>query len=273
MTLYKQLSGFVAKGAGLLDGDNVGEIEYFVSSLQNADGGFSDRAGHSDLYYSLFAHFVLKGIRRTDHQKKLKCFVAERGKSKGNQLVDFCCLAILNKELKGNYFRGLKYLFSALKCSVVKSYGGSDVYPYFLLLLTLDVHGFNNRLARYFARRFYRDEAVLQGLPCPALAAQIVFQNQLGRDVRGDCKLLTSYFDGQSGFKVFPDAVAADLLSTSVALFALKTCNFDSALFAPVCLQFIDNNFREGAFLSGDGDENRDSEYTFYGLLALGALA
>ncbi|HBL73934.1 MAG: hypothetical protein A2W90_12060 [Bacteroidetes bacterium GWF2_42_66] len=273
MTLYKQLSGFVDKGAGLLDCESINAVEQFICSLQNADGGFSDRAGHSDLYYSLFAHFILNGIHQTDYQEQLKSFVSERGKEKGNQLVDLCCLAILNKDLKGNRLWGLKFLFSALKYSTIKGYGGSQVYPYFLLLLTLDVYGFNNRLTRCFAHRFYRNDAALQGLPCPALAAQIVFKKQLERDVRDDCNLLVSYFDEKFGFKVFPEAGSADLLSTSVALFALKTSNFDITLLAPGCLQFVDNNFREGAFLSGDGDENRDSEYTFYGLLALGALA
>ena len=32
-------------------------------------------------------------------------------------------------------------------------------------------------------------------------------------------------------------------------------------------------NFSNGAFLSGDGDTTTDAEYTFYGLLALGVLA
>lgn len=272
MSFCQQLTGFITKGAGLLDDKSVSEIGQFIGSLQNADGGFSDRAGNSDLYYSLFAHFILKGIHLDGYQQKLKYFVAEKGKGSGAQLVDLCCLAILNKEFKGNYFRGLKYLFSALDYLKSSKYGSTRAYSFFLLFLALDRYGFNNGLARRLVRQFYRDE-VVKGLPCPALSAQIVFKKHLGYPVENDCNLLLSYFDEQRGFKVSQEATTADLLSTSVALVALKTSGFDMALFAPGCLQLADNNFRGGAFLSGDGDEDRDSEYTFYGLLSLGALA
>ncbi|MDX9880957.1 MAG: prenyltransferase/squalene oxidase repeat-containing protein [Prolixibacteraceae bacterium] len=272
MSFYQQLTGLVAKGAGLLDEKSVIETRQFVVSLQNDDGGFSDRAGQSDLYYSLFAHFILKSTWSGGYQQKLKSFVAEKGKGSGAHLVDLCCLAILHKELNGTFFAGLNYLVSALKYLKPSKYGGSRAYPYFLLFLAFDVYGFNNRLTRWLARRFYRDEA-LNGLPCPALAAQIVFKNQLGHRVKNDSNLLFSYFDDRLGFKVFPETEKADLLSTSVALVALKTGGADLTLVAPACFRLVEANFRDGAFLSGDGDPHRDTEYTFYGLLALGALA
>ena len=40
----------------------------------------------------------------------------------------------------------------------------------------------------------------------------------------------------------------------------------------PGCLEFVGANYSDGSFLSGDGDLTKDLEYTFYGLLALGAL-
>ena len=273
MTLYKQLSGYIAKGFGVLDTESANELKLFVSSLQNNDGGFSDRAGNSDLYYSLFAHFILKNTTGNSYQKKLRQFVKEKRKSKEKNLVDLCCLAIMNEEVAGNRLCSLKYLFLAMKYLFNQNYHGSNAYQYFLLLLTLDAFGFNTSVTRWFARRFYQNSVVIQGLPCPALAAQIVFKNQLGFDVQQECNLLISYFEENRGFKINSLAENADLLSTSVALIALKTSGCDIALQAPACLQLADDNYRGGAFLSGDGDENRDSEYTFYGLLTLGALA
>ena len=63
------------------------------------------------------------------------------------------------------------------------------------------------------------------------------------------------------------------MLSTAVALFALNYAESDLRLLKPACLDFIQQNFADGAFLSGDGDQTADLEYTFYGLLALGVLA
>jgi len=63
------------------------------------------------------------------------------------------------------------------------------------------------------------------------------------------------------------------MLSTAVALFALNYVDYDLRLLKPSCLDFIGQNFSDGAFLSGDGDPTADVEYTFYGLLALGVLA
>lgn len=273
MTIYNQFSSFLTKGMGMLDSESVHDIKQFVTSLQNNDGGFSNRAGNSDLYYSLFAHFILKSTVEKSYQEKLKQFVLEKSSRKDIFFVDRCCMAILYKELNKNRFGELRYLFPVLKYLTFKIYGGPLVYKYFLLFLTIDAYGLDNRAGKWMARRFYQNEVTSQGMPCPALAAQIVFKTQMGVDVKSDCNLLASYFDEQSGFKISPEADVADLLSTSVALFALKTSGVNIALYAPACLRFIESNFSEGAFLSGDGDEYRDTEYTFYGLLALGTLA
>ena len=272
MNFYRQLTHFVARGVELLDKQSTGEIKSFVSSQQNADGGFSDRGGVSDLYYSLFAHFILKSLHLTEYQKSLKNYILKKGKANNNHMVDLCCLAILHKDLFSRA-SGLKYLFAALKKVNRNSLDGSPEYHYFLLLLTLDAYGFNNTLTRGIVRRFYPQHIVARGLPCPVIAAEIILKKQLRYDVSKDCELLSTYFDDQHGFKVNPDIAGADLLSTAVALFALKSSEYSIILYAPSCLQFIEDNFSEGAFLPGNGDNHRDSEYTFYGILALGVLA
>jgi hypothetical protein len=81
------------------------------------------------------------------------------------------------------------------------------------------------------------------------------------------------YFEKGKGFKVFPEQGNADLLSTAVSLFGLKKIGADLRIVSPVCLDLVQQNYDNGAFLSGDGDSSRDLEYTFYGLLTLGVLA
>ena len=74
------------------------------------------------------------------------------------------------------------------------------------------------------------------------------------------------------GFRAFESIETADMLSTGVSLFVLKEIGFDLRMLAPANLDFIQQNYNSGAFLSGDGDLTKDLEYTFYGLLALGSL-
>jgi hypothetical protein len=94
-----------------------------------------------------------------------------------------------------------------------------------------------------------------------------------GINVKKQTRQLFSYFEETKGFKIFQNAEKADLLSTAVALFALRKGNADFRLVAPDCLHLIQQNYDAGAFLSGDGDSSRDLEYTFYGLLSLGILS
>lgn len=66
---------------------------------------------------------------------------------------------------------------------------------------------------------------------------------------------------------------AADLLSTAVALYSLYFAGADLRKIRPACLDYIDSLFHNGGFSANSIDPDTDIEYTFYGLLALGALA
>jgi hypothetical protein len=83
---------------------------------------------------------------------------------------------------------------------------------------------------------------------------------------------LLKYTNKGGGFRAFESVDTSDSLSTGVALFVLKETDYDLRMIAPGCLDFVQENYESGAFLSGDGDVTKDLEYTFYGLLALGSL-
>jgi hypothetical protein len=95
----------------------------------------------------------------------------------------------------------------------------------------------------------------------------------IGQNIAEDQELLKSYASETGGFRAFQHQSQADMLSTAVALFALNFSVSDMRMLKPACLEFIQSNFSDGAFLYGDGDQTRDVEYTFYGLLSLGVLA
>ena len=273
LPFYRQLCEYVAKGMYLLDSSSISGLKQFVLSKQGKNGGFVDRAGKSDLYYSLFAHFILKGSQETSYVEKLLQFVETRSAQKELGLVDRCCVLILMSDLKGKNLRKLKTIIRIVQHLFRENYDGFSSYRYFLIFLTLDACGLNNLLTRSLARLVFKQTKLQNKLPCTSLAAQIIFRRQIGYDVSKELAILTDYFEEHKGFKVSLTAVHADLLSTAVALTALKTSQVEVAAFAPDCLRFVEMNYDEGAFLSGDGDRHRDTEYTFYGLLALGTLA
>ncbi|MBN2775859.1 MAG: hypothetical protein JXR31_16505, partial [Prolixibacteraceae bacterium] len=146
-------------------------------------------------------------------------------------------------------------------------------YRIFLFLITFD--NFYKRtlfvklLIRFFLL-FYKPDT---NSPCSMTAALLVVQNFSGKKTSQVNQKLLAYFDEKKGFKMYHQNKASDLLSTAVALFAMKISGQDLRLVAPTCLDLVQQNYSDGAFLSGDGDQIRDLEYTFYGLLALGVLA
>jgi hypothetical protein len=122
-------------------------------------------------------------------------------------------------------------------------------------------------------KKMLTQTAVDQNSPCSEVAAEVFFVKMLNYDGTEEQKLLASFALKSGGFRAFAHLSTADMLSTAVALFSLSYAKYDLRLIMPECLDFIQQNYAEGAFLSGDGDLTPDVEYTFYGLLALGVLA
>jgi len=121
----------------------------------------------------------------------------------------------------------------------------------------------------------YFNEADIPAVSVPATAAAMVCRRVLGSD-DGDttaCQWLLRCFDG-AGFRVMPLAPVADLLSTAVAVHALKICGADIEPVRGACLAFVDGLWDEEiGFCANSEDRLSDTEYMFYGLLATGHLA
>lgn len=106
----------------------------------------------------------------------------------------------------------------------------------------------------------------------PATAAAIVLLNGFGAAVPPsavDWLLARQHPSG--GFLATTDAPLPDLLSTAVSLHALDAVGADWRSRQEQILDFIDSLWSaEGGFHGSWADDDLDSEYTFYGLLALG---
>jgi len=301
---YRQMIVLLRNALDLLDEQGREEVLKFLVSQQNPDGGFQDRGGRSDLYYSLFGGLMLrawcsghgaKGIGSEDRSQKtedgnpdtgvvfpelvegtilkLRQFVAKQSNSEVPGFIEKCCLILLQKELKAGSNSRLKALISLGK-SFWKERGSINIsYRSFVLFLTLDAVLPFRKILKVGAKKMLTRTRIDQHSPCSEVAAKVFLQKMMDQDGSEDQELLKSFACETGGFKAFAHLNNADMLSTAVALFALNYSDCDLRLLKPVCLDFIGQNFSDGAFLSGDGDPTADVEYTFYGLLALGVLS
>ena len=289
---YRQLISFATDGIAALDKESQDEVRKFITDQQAESGGFCDRAGYPDLYYTLFGFFLTASISQDiTHSNVVKPTYSPSGRKGSNEirallhryvneqqhlpqnsLINNCCLAIIEKETSGSTLRKISRLTAILKDFLS---GAGDItrsYQYFMVFLAFDAYGLNNRLTRLLARPFFKKQISMAEMPCPVVAATLVLKSELGLPAENEYRQLMEFFDEEHGFRALAGAPSADLLSTAVALAALKLTGADLRLVRPVCLKLLEENFDSGAFLAGNGDWERDTEYTFYGLMALGLL-
>jgi hypothetical protein len=204
---------------------------------------------------------------------KLKQFIARLSNSEVPGFIEKCCLILLQKEFNIKRFSRIKALFVLVKSFSKERHSINLSYRSFVMFLTLDAVLPFPGILKYGAGRMLKRTQVDLDSPCSEIAARVFLLNMMNQDGSKDQELLKSFACETGGFKSYQHLQQADMLSTAVALFALNFAGGDLRLFKPACLDFIQGNFVEGAFLSGDGDQTKDLEYTFYGLLALGVLA
>lgn len=285
---------FLGNALDLLDEHGREEVLHFLASQQNSDGGFLDRGGKSDLYYSLFGGMMLRAGRpetedgrrkpgaRSPEKKihnvvesllKFREFIDCQSSSKAPGFIERCCLALLQKEFGVGSFSRLKALLSLCRSFWKERHSINLSYRSFVLFLTLDAIFPFTAILKRLSRRISSGTKIDHHSPCSEVAAKVFLQKMMNQDVEKEQQLLISFVCESGGFKAFQHLQRADMLSTAVALFALDYAGSDLRLLKPACLDFIQSNFADGAFLSGDGDQTADVEYTFYGMLALGVLA
>lgn len=263
----EHLVAMARRGFEMLSDESRTEVVRFVESQQHPSGGFSDRGGAADTYYSLFGAILSSALKHESFLQKLSSFSEISAKKYRNPADEFALLLI--RKIAGNkksvsFFKILKILFRR----------GHDPFLYriFLFLLAFDALYGRKQAVVFFASLATRFFNPSPGNPCTIFAALMVARFYSGRSAEKIAAQVFSFYEEGKGFKSFPEATRSDMLSTAVALFALKYSGNDLRSIAPGCLGFIQENYDAGAFLSGDDDLTRDVEYTFYGLLALGAL-
>jgi hypothetical protein len=74
-------------------GESAELVRAFLRSRQNPDGGFQDRAGRSDLYYTVFGLDALDAFAETPDRATLEKFLRSFGAGESLDFVHLTCLA------------------------------------------------------------------------------------------------------------------------------------------------------------------------------------
>ena len=283
----------IARLAPNLLGDSADLVATFVRGRLNADGGFSNRAGHSDIYYTVFGLQALLALRAELPVGPVTSYLRQFGGGEGLDLVHLACLAgcwammpaasLAPETREGIVDRIETYRTADGGYQASREATCGSTYHAFLALgayQDLDVAPPDiERVAVSLAALRSQDGAFAnargrQQGSTPATAAAAILLRHL--DIPASPTLAEWLLSRcrQGGFFANPEAPLPDLLSTATALHALSSLHAPLDSIREDCLDFVDSLWTsQGAFYGTWVDDTADCEYTYYGLLALGHLA
>jgi prenyltransferase beta subunit len=273
-------------------GESVDLVAAFLHQQQHSSGGFCDRSGAADLYYTVFALDGLIALRR-DPPPMVRPYLESFGDGAGLDFVHLACLA----RAWASDSRDLTAIPTGAILQRIERFRAADggynqtpsashgtAYGSFLALgahqdfratvpdeerLCDAIEGLRSRDGAYG-----NQPRMPQG-QTSATAAAIAVRRQLGDPVEEAVgEWLMHRLHPQGGFTAAPGVPLPDLLSTATALHALATLQRPVDDIREPCLDFADTLWtNRGGFCGSWADPALDCEYTYYGLLALGHLA
>ena len=269
-------------------------VETFLRSQQNSDGGFNDRAGNSDLYYTVFGLESLFALRTELPMAAVETYLRSFGDGPSLDFVHLACLArcwamlppgLLDDATRNAIIARLESFRSA--DGGYHSAANSPTGTIYGCFLATGAHQDLNRpiphsdgIIRCISSLkaadggFANQRDLPMGLT-PSTAAAVTLCRQFDHPIDpsvGDWLLSRSH--PQGGFFATPAAPVPDLLSTATALHALVGMHLEIGAVKETTLDFIDTLWSsQGGFFGNWEDDVLDCEYTFYGLLALGHLS
>jgi hypothetical protein len=285
----------VARLAPKLLGSSTELVVDFFNSQRGSDGGFCDRQGISDLYYTVFGIEGLMALQQPLPTDDLHRYVRSFGEGADLDFVHVACLARCWSALPGSLSSDCPrdvLLARIESCrtpdggyGVVPKSDTGSLYGAFVAVQAYQDLGCPipdvDRLLEFVDS--LRDSgggfSQSRDLPVslvPATAGAVALLRHLGGqavDPRVG-EWILSCFDPQGGFRPAPTAFVPDLLSTATALHSLAAMKVDLGERTDLCTDFIDTLWtNRGGFYGHWEDSHVDCEYSYYGLLALGHLS
>jgi prenyltransferase beta subunit len=284
----------VARLAPKMLGESADVVVNFLRGQINPDGGFKDRAGNSDLYYTVFGLEGLAAMRADVPVARTIDYLRSFEAGGALDFVHLACLArgwaamprgTIDDSIKREILRRIESHRSAdggYDANPGASHG--SLYGCFLALGAYQDLGDElpapERMIGCIKSLRTADGGYANGRDFPAgltpsTAAAATLLRQLGKPAPPEVGTwLRSRCRPEGGFFATPQAPLPDLLSTATALHALSGMHVDFADLKEPCLDFIDTLWNSGgAFYGTWEDDALDCEYTYYGLLALGHLS
>lgn len=274
-------------------GESRDLVAAFVRAQMNADGGFRDRAGASDLYYTVFGLDALVALQEPAPAAEAAAFLDTCTAALPSELVGLGCLARgwaaikrpLAADVRDRIVAGIE-VHRTPDGGYATTAGAQHgtAYGAFLAVgayddLGVEVPQPDRVLASLQSLRTPDGGyANMPGVPAglsTASAAAIVVQRRLGGPAdRAAGMWLLNHCHQRGGFFASASTPIPDLLSTATALHALAALQIPTAGVRESCLDFIDSLWtNRGGFYGSWADDTIDVEYTYYALLALGHLS
>jgi len=266
------------QAAGLAPGilDKASEsVVAFLEAQFHEDGGARDRAGNSDLYYTVFLLESLLALGREPPVDRVRPYLERFGDGEGLDLVHLTCLARCWTALPGitpepDTVRRLReriesHRFADGGFGPTPGAPDSTVYHGFLALGALQDLGGEpadtRGLEQSINALLLEDGAFAsrQGVPAgttPTTAAAVTVLHQLGAPAPpASTQWLLARAGPEGGFRATEGAPIPDLLSTSTALHALACSGISFAHLKESTLDFIDSLWTGRAFCGTWADD------------------
>ena len=284
----------VARLAPKLLGDSADLIRDFLRTQLTPAGGFADRAGNPDLYYTVFGLEGLFALRADLPTQQVLSYLRSQGDGAALDFVHLSCLCrcwagmpVDTKcDIPVSAILGRVESFRSADGGYAQEPGQAEgtIYGCFLALgayqdLSIELPNLPGLLncvnGLHAEDGGYANQRDLPFGLTPSTAAAVTLLRQYHQPIPpdvGDWLLGRQHSEG--GFYATPLAPIPDLLSTATALHALSGLHVDLDPIRDQTLDFIDTLWTSsGGFHGNWSDDHLDVEYTYYGLLALGHLS
>lgn len=285
----------VARLAPKLLGDSTELVADFFRSQHHPSGGFCDREGKPDLYYSTFGIAGYMALQLPLPVESIASYLnSQHHRIEELNLIDLSCLARCWAFLPKNLWPEDLAARTIARMEQFRAQDGGfftdpgescgSLYGCFVALgLAQDIGhslGSEAQMLECIRGRLSSDGGYSNSpdLPfglVPTTAAAAALFRHLGSNEGNNVRdWLLSQMHQEGGFCVGEGIVMPDLLSTATALHALSTTTFDLGLIAEKNLDYLDTLWTaRGGFVGSWEDDALDIEYTYYGLLSLGHLS
>lgn len=269
-------------------------VAAFLQSQLTEGGGFPDREGRPDLYYTVFGLEAMLALQLEPPVARVGGFLRNQARPEDLDFVHACSLARCGAALAKSFFDGPSVERLSARILAFRTPDGGfhgtpgrtqgSAYGALLAWGALADLGIappareplrDSILALRLADGSFANEPDLPQGSTTATAAAVTLCRHLQQPLEestGTWLLARQHPSG--GFLAAPQAPLPDLLSTAVALHALDGLQVPLEARRDACLDFVDSLWSaEGGFHGHWADDPLDVEYTYYGLLALGHLA